>query len=322
MGGTAGAAVGGVGAVPGAIAGAGIGAAGGEGYKKVIQYLTGKNDPANDTALGNAGAIAKSGLAGVGGEVIGQQAGAVLSALRPGAAKVGAGVINIASGVPEKYGEAVLNDPSILNRAPSPADMGRAYQSFQRYTGLRGLQQELVAGNRATASSGELEGLTLGAANKVSQGQPVDPQELYVASQAASRLKLAAKYGDPQAQMAAASGSISQGKSMVDGALEQTYPEYGGLRADNFESKARAAFGNILPQNKGGTTNVLRPVLAANEAAGALASGHPGALALLPAMSPAAWGLGIRAADAASPLAKFLAKYGVAKTAQNAAEGQ
>lgn len=320
LGGAAGAAAGGVGAVPGAIAGAGAGGAAGSAYKRVYQYLTGARDPNQDTALGNAGDIAKTGLAGMGSEAVGQGVGAALTSAL--ARKVGAGAIKVTSGVPEKYGEAVLQDPSILTRAQTPAVMGKAYDAFERYTGLKGLEATLVAGNRATASSTELEGMVLSAANKVSQGAKVDPQELYLASQAASRLKLAARMGEPQAQMAAASAAITQGKGIVDDALEAQFPEYAGLRTGNFESKARAAFGNILPQNKGGTTNVLRPVLAANEAVGAVASGHPGALAALPLMSPAAWGGAIRAGSALSPAAKFLAKYGAAKTAQDAAEGQ
>ena len=102
---------------------------------------------------------------------------------------------------------------------------GAAFDAFERYTGLRGLEATLVAGNRATASSSELEGLVLSAANKVKQGASVDPQELYLASQAASRLKLAARMGEPQAQMAASSAAITQGKAVVDGALEAQLPE-------------------------------------------------------------------------------------------------
>ncbi len=313
LGGAAGAAAGGVGAVPGAVAGAGLGAAGGEGYKKVYQYLMGRKDPAADTSLGNAGGIAKAGLAGMGGEVLGQQAGAVLKALRPGAAKVGAGVMKVAASIPEKYGEAVLMKPSILNDAQPREAMGKSYNAFEGYTGLEGLQRKLVSENRATAPSGELEGMVLSPANRIMRGEKVDPQELYLGSQAASKLKLAAKYGEPQAQMAAASGAISQGKNIVDDALGETYPEYGSLRRGNFESRAREAFSTIMPKNKGGTTNVLRPVTAAGAA---LATGHPGALL---ATSPAAWGLGIRAGSAMSPIAKLLAKLKMNSEIQDAA---
>ncbi len=59
------------------------------------------------------------------------------------------------------------------------------------------------------------------------------------------------------------------------------------------------------------SVNVLRPSLvAAGVASGATS---PAALA---ALSPAAHGLAIRGASAASPVAKLLAKFGIRKTAQ------
>lgn len=313
LGGTAGAAAGGVGAVPGAVAGAGIGAAGGRGLQRVGQYLLGDRDPANDTALGNAGDIARSGLGGIAAEAVGQGAGAGLAALRPAANKVGAGLAKIATGVPEKYGEAVFKNPDILTRAHSLDTMGKAYDAFQRYTGLKGLEETLVARNRATVGSSQLEKMVLTAANKVAQGAEVDPQELYLASQAASRLNMAAKYGEPQAQMAAASGAIKQGKSLVDDALEKVYPEYASLRSGMFEGKARDAFSKFLPLNKGGTTNVLRPYAVAAEVARKGLVATPA----LPVVSPAAWGTGIRAANAVSPAAKLLARFGVRKKVED-----
>ncbi len=315
VGGAAGAAAGGVGAIPAGIAGAGIGAAGGKAYQRLYQYLQGMRDPASDTALGNASDISKSGLGGMAGQAVTDAGAAGLSKLAPLAAKVGAGGVKVTSSVPEKYGEAVLTDPSMLNRAASPKAMGKAYDVFEKYTGLRGLEATLVEEGRATAGSGELEKLIIGTANKVAKGSKVAPQELYTASQAASRLKLMAKYGEPQAQMAAASGAVKQGKSLVDDALAKVYPEYSSLRKANFESKAREAFGHVLPQNKNLSVNVLRPSLAL----GAVASGAASPATLL-ALSPAAHGLAIRGAVAASPAAKFLAKYGIQKKAQDAAD--
>lgn len=308
LGGLAGAGGAGVGAIPASIAGAGLGGAIGKEYQILSKYLRGARDPIKDDALDNFGAIAKSGLGGIASESAGQGAMAALKAVGPSAAK-------IMAAVPEKYGKAVFSDPSILNRAHTLENIGNGYNTFENYTGLKGLESTLVSQNRATAPTGELEGMVLGAANKVMQGKEVSQQELYLASQAASRLKLAAKYGEPQAQMASASAAIQQGKSIVDKELEKTLPEYGSLRKGMFEAKARDAFSNIMPQNKDGTANVLRPWAAISEALRGTAAHSP----LVPLVSPAVWGGTIRAGSAASPIAKFLARYGGAKAAQTAA---
>lgn len=320
VGGTLGAIAGAPGGPATMIAGAALGGAAGRGLQRDVEYATGARDPNQDTALGNAADIATSGLAQGAAEGTGQAGMAIARRLAPGAAKLAGGLATIGPNVPGKYGEAVFKDPSILNRGFSPAAMSDQYQAFQRYTGLQGLEDVLVKSGRATAPTSELEGIVINTANKVASGATVDPQELYVASQAASRLKLAARMGEPQAQMAAASSAISQGKDAVDAALEKIYPEYGVLRRQNFESNAREAFGTILPQTKNMTPAMLRAYTAAAAAVGGAVEGHPAAAVGLPLVSPAAWGLGIRAGALAAPIARRLAGVGLNAGAQTLAD--
>lgn len=296
--------------------GAMLGGAGGKAVGILNDYATGQRDPNNDTASGNAKEI---GLAGLGaGAAEGGMMG--LERLAPLAREVGAGGLKIAAGIPEKYGKAVLADPGILNRALPKKVVGEGYDAFERYTGLKSLESQLVAQGRATAPTGELERMVLDPANKAFQGAAQDPQDLYTASQAASRLKLMAKYGEPQAQMAASSAAIGQGKDIAENALEKVYPEYGDLRKQYFESKAKEAFSSLLPRNKGGTVNVLRPVAAATAAAGAGAmAGLPG-LGVLAGMSPKAWNTLIRLFPALGKAGEAGVRLGAGEAADSAAE--
>ena len=300
---------------PGRIAGAAIGGGGGKAAQMIGEYIAGSRDPLEDTMAGNAREIGLAALAEGGTE--GAFAG--LGALKPLGAKLGGGGAKIGAAVPEKYGEAAFKDPSILNRAFPKKVTGEAYDAFERYTGLKGLERHLVEGGRATAPTGELEQLVIGTANRVARGEKVPAQDLYLASQAASRLKLMAKYGEPQAQMAAASGAVTQGKQMAEGALEKMYPEYGTLRKQHFEAKAREAFSHLLPQNKGGTTNVLRPLVAMAASGGAsTVAGLPG-LAGLAAVSPKAWGALIRMLPSLGKGARGATRLGAAAAADELA---
>lgn len=301
----------------GMVAGAALGGAGGKAWQRVGEYLSGARDPSRDTAGGNAQEIGLTGLT----EGAGQAAMGGLASLAPAARQLGAGAMKIAAGIPEKYGLAVLKDPSILRRAAPLEDVGRSYDAFEGYTGLKGLQRTLTGQGRATAPTNELERMVIGPANELAAGRAVDPQTLYTASQAASRLKLAAKYGEPQAQMAAASGAIGQGKRVAEEALEKSFPEYGPLRKSHFEAKARQALEQLLPLNKGGTTNILRPAAATSAAVGtAYATEDAKPLAALALLSPKTWGTAIRAGAAASPVARFLSRWGTRAAAAEAAK--
>lgn len=303
--------------VPGRVAGATVGGAGGKAWGITSDYLSGQRDPAEDTASENAKRIGLAGLAEGGAE-----AGLVgLGRLKPLGVKVGAGLAKVAANVDEKLGAAAFNDPGILSRALPRKEVGAGYDAFERYTGLQNLEQQLVAQNRATAGTTELERMVLAPANKVFRGQAVDPQELYTGSQAASRLKLMAKYGEPQAQMAAPSAAIGQGKETVEKALEKTYPEYGNLRKEYFESKVKEAFSPLLPKNKGGSTNVLRPALALREALLAAGRGSLAATGVgLPLVSPKAWGALIRLLPSLGKAGKAGARVGAGVAGDTVAE--
>lgn len=305
LGGMAGAAVGTPFGPAARIGGATLGGAAGKTTQILGDYLTGQRDPVEDTPAGNAREIGMAGLA----EGAGEGAMAGLGRLKPVGAKIGAGLAKVAANVPEKYGLAAFLDPSILSRAHPKEVISQGFDAFERYTGLQGLQRKLVAQNRATPVTSELERMVLEPANRVARGEAVDPQDLYLASQAATRLKLSARFGEPQAQMAAASGSISRGKDIAEKALAKTLPEAGTLRKQWFESRAKEELSRLLPTNKGGTTNVLRPALGLREA---LIRGTLGATTGLAALSPAAWGLLIRALPA-------LGKGGAAATRLGAA---
>lgn len=323
MGGIAGAAGAGVGAVPTAIAGAGLGGAIGKEYQILSKYLRGARDPNLDTGLGNAAEISKSGLGGIAMETGAQGLGAGASALAKTKpmmtagdllAKGGAKVMKIAAAIPERYGEAVLNNPDILRNAMLPAQRGPAYEAFEGGLGLKGLSKTIEESGRSTMPVGELDSLAVGTANKVRAGTPTTLQELYSASQAENHMMQAARNQEPGAARALESGILKRAGQTVDGAIDATNPEYATLRQGNFDSHAREAFSNVLPQNKNGTANVLRPWAAISDMLrnGLVAS------PLAPAVSPAAWGVGIKTAT--SPLTKFLAKYGTVKAAQKIAE--
>lgn len=319
VGGAGGLSIAGVGSGPMAVAGAGIGGIGGKMYQRLSQSLRGKNQ-APDTISGNLAELSRSGLGGMAAEVVGQQGAEVLNALRPIAVKGGAQALNLAANIQVRHGERILNEPSVLNDALLPKQRGGPWEAFERYTGLKGLKNVIKDTGRSQMPVPEMDALAVGTANKVDAGLPVSLQDLYSAGQVENHMGLAARNLEPGAARALESGILKDAGKTVDAELAKTYPEHVGMRQDNFDSHAREAFSNVFPRNNNGSINKSRPLLAANEALVSLMSGHPGALAALPLMSPAAWGMGIRAASAATPLAKFLAKYGVAKTAQKMAE--
>jgi hypothetical protein len=316
-GGIAGSILGAPGGPAGMIGGATLGGAAGRAWQRNAEYATGSRDPLKDTSSGNALDIGKSGLAQGAGEAVGLQAGAILKALRPIGNEVGAGAMKIAAAIPEKYGKAIMEDPSILNRAQTPEVMGKSYNAFENYTGLEGLGKKIESGafKSADTSNSAYFDNAVDVANKVRSGVSVPPQDLYEASQMASNIKLG-PFENPGMQKAVKAGVLDRAKGTIDDALEKVYPEYSSLRKGYFESKAREAASSILPTNKNGTANVLRPWAVIGDVLRGGAAHSP----LLPAVSPAAWGTAIRAGSAVSPYAKLLAKLGVKVKAQDLAD--
>lgn len=303
----------------GRVAGAALGGAGGKGAQMIGEYAAGTRDPMEGSPLSRLKEIGAAGLAEGGAEAGFMGLGKMVRALGPGAMKISAAV-------PEKYGKALFEDPDIINRAITKKESGAAYDAFERYTGLQGLQNKLVTQeNRATIGVPRLERMVLTPANQIEglKGVPKNlqylrqkptPQDLYTASQAASRLKLMGKFGDPQAAMAASSSSIGQGKNIADKALEDVYPEYKTLRKQHFEAKAKEATDFILPHNKDGTTNVLRPALALHQAAvGSTGAG-------LPFLSPKVWQTLVRLIPSLSKAGKAAGRTGAAATADELAQ--
>jgi len=243
-------------------------------------------------AAKGAGALAKAG--------IGVEAG-------PLARKAGAQILRAGPAIPEKYGEAMLKDMSILTRAQPRDVMSKSYQAFQNYTGLKGLDE--IAGERAKAwTAGELYETALTTANNIKSGAQVSPQELYTASQAENQLNRLARAGNPDAMAMRGAKSLEQAGKAADEALEKIYPEYKGLRKGLFESKVREQIGSALPLNKNTSPNVLRTWSAGVMAARAMESMNPLGLVAAPFVSPAAWGLGLRGAYAASKVVPPIAR--------------
>lgn len=296
----------------GIIGGATLGGAAGRALQRNVEYATGSRDPLKDTSLGNAADIAKSGLGQGAAAGVGLQTEAVLKALAPPATKVGAAAMKIASGIPEKTGEMLLKDPAIMNRGLPPSARGAPYQAFERYTGLKGLGTIAEESDRASIPPAELETMAVGTANKVRRGEAVTPQELYSASQAENHMRQAAKYNEPGAARALESGVLGRAGKVVDAKMAEIYPEYPSLLKGNAESHAREAASNLVPRNRNGSVNILRPVMAAKEAM----EGDPTALAFIP---PATWGTGIRALGAATPVVKAVAPAAFSTAGQVAA---
>jgi len=278
---------------------AGLGGAAGESLRQsAVQGYAGMTGRAFTTPGQVIKNVAIEGAAQSVGQGIGLGAGAAATAARPYVNKLGAQVMRVGSGIPEKQGLAAMQNPSMLLDAPSKEVAAEGYKAFERYTGLSGLD-DIVRTRGKFPTESQLEDLLFDAATKVSQKR-ADPQELYLASQAASNLKQMAKLGNPR--YATLEKAINEAKATVDDALQQVYPEYANLRSDYFGAKTREAFGNILPQNKNTSPNVLRAVTAATTAAAGTIAGSPAAMAALPLISPAFYGTVLRGAALAGKI--------------------
>lgn len=305
----AGALTGGAGLLPAAAAQF-LGAGAGEAYGQLASRAAGGKAPgtAKEAAKDIASTGAEAAAAELGIGLIGKGA----KALRPAAEKLGTQLLKVGQGIPEKYGAAALKDLGALARAKSPETVGQAYQAFEKYAGLKGLGKIIEERGVATIPTGELEQMVVGTANKVRAGVKVTKQELYSASQAASHLKLAAKYGEPGAARALESGIITSGKKAVEDAMEKILPEYKNLRTDYFESKMAQQFKSLLPLAKNQSANVLRGLGAVGGAVAATRTDDPRALVLPLLFSPRFAGAAIRTTSrvgkVAAPVARVARK--------------
>lgn len=315
-----------IGGAAGAMAGEGLasiptaalGGASGEAARQALVSASGNTPPSRNGAgqtLGQIGqAAAEQGLGQ--GAVLG--AGAAVNAVAPT-------ILETFPRIAQKYAGAALDGAStgqgaLTNAHPQEA-VSAAYEAFERYTGLQGIQAQEVATQHLPSNTEMIQHI-FSTGQKVVGGQAVDPQELYTASQYASRLKLMSRYANPPPEVLARSGAISQGKEIVDNALGDVFPEYKDLRNQQFLTKAKEAFSSALPLNRNQSVNKLG-VQAAMGAAGAAVgagelTGHPGAgfgAAALPllAISPMAYGAAIQAA----PLAAGALRQGAGQAGQS-----
>ena len=292
--------VGGIGGVlggpAGVIGGAALGGAAGESARQGVSQIAAGAFPEAGYPVQVPGQVLRDvGLQGASqgaGQAAGMAIGAGLKAARPLVNKLGAQVMRVGAGIPEKAGEAAMRNPSMIIDAPSRGVASEGYKAFERYTGLKGLGDMVKTTGKFPAES-ELEQNLFEAAKKAVSGTAT-PQELYIASQSASSLNQIAKMGNPRYAML--KSAISQAKGVVDDALEAALPEYKNLRADYAAAKAADEFSSFLPLNKNTTPNVLRGVTAATTAAAGTMAGSPIALAALPLVSPKFYGTALKAA--------------------------
>lgn len=293
VGGAAGA---GIGSIPLA----GLGGAAGESARQGLVNINAARTGGPFTAPGEVlTRVGAEGAANALGQGVGLGIGAAASAARPAFNKLGAQVMRVGAGVPEKYGEAVMRNPGMLLDAPTPEAASQAYKSFEAKTGLTGLMDQIRLTGKAP-SEGELEKALFEVAARARNGVSSSPQELYHASQAASNLNSMGKLGNPR--YATLKAAISEAKGVVDDALEAVIPEYKQLRSDYFASKTAQQFSSYLPLNQNTSPNVLRGVTAATTAGAGLMSGNPAALAALPLVSPKFYGTGLKAAAVAGQI--------------------
>lgn len=293
------------GVIAGGILGAGLGGASGEAVRQATAQGTAAAFPEQNYPILRPGQVmGQVGIQGAtqaAGQAIGSGVGAAAKALRPGVNKLGAQVMRVGAGIPEKAGEAAMRNPSILLDAPSKETASGAYKAFEGYTGLKGLDD--LAGARAKPwSASELYETALQTANKIKQGLEVGAQELYTASQAENALSRLAKYGNPDAAAMLGSGSLKEAGKLADDALGAALPEYQTLRTGYAAAKTADQFSSWLPLNKNTSPNVLRGVTAATTAGAGVMAGQPAALAALPLVSPKFYGTGLKAAALAGKI--------------------
>ncbi len=311
---------GGFGATTGAgvasIPGAALGGAAGEAARQALVSITGNQSADLGTAAksvgGNVGGAALEQGAGQ-GVVLG--AGAAINAVAPK-------IMEAFARVPTKYGAAALKGASTGEGALSTAlpqeEVSAAYQAFEANNGLTGMVADTVQNGGVPPSVATKMQHIFDVGQRIVNKQPVDPQELYLASQYASNLKLMSRFGQPPPETVGFAAAIDQGKQLADDALAAVYPEYTALRTNQFLTKAKDALSSALPLNRNMSADKLGLKMALGAAGTAAGvgemTGHRNAgleVAAVPllAMSPMAYGAAIRSA----PLLAGAARTGAAQ---------
>lgn len=296
-----------IGGMVGATAGAGamsiptaaLGGSAGEAARQALVSGMGNSTGTGDVLKNVGAAGAEQGIGQ--GAVLG--AGAAINAAAPA-------IMETFPRIPTRYGQAALEGASTgdsaIQQAKGQDAVSAAYQAFERYTGLQGITQQEVA-TQHLPSVNEMTAHVFKIGQDVVAGKAVDPQELYTASQYASRLKMMSRIANPPPELLGRSGAIAQGKDLIDGALGDIYPEYASLRADAFKQKAADFFSSILPRNNNQSVSKLGVTAAAGlsyegvkKMSGSDDAGIAAAAIPLLAMSPFAYGAAIQAAPVAA----------------------
>lgn len=277
-----------LGGPPGAIIGAGLGGLVGEGVRQAVTHGVAAVFPEQNypslNARQTAASVIGQGVSQGAAAGVGAAAGAAGAALRPYAAKVGGQLGEITTGIPAKYGEAMLNDTGVLARGLIPNRVRDAYTAFESQLGLTSprLTRELAGkemnsstANASMKSADELLSPYIDYNASKSAGRVVYDQNkivadinngtlqprylaqnLYEGSQGARHLQGMAKAGSPQE--IANQSTIASRKDTYDSVLESISPGYKDARTAAFEEKAADATRNYFPMNKNGDTNKLR----------------------------------------------------------------
>lgn len=282
--------LGGIGAksvVPGALSGTVAGA-----QEMAGQTLSGKMPTESvPAALSSA---ASSGIPVAIGSLAGESIPAIAGAIRsePALVEAGAGLMKVPTNIPESYGSAMLGKPGEVFSAKPLEQIGKEWDALLAKHGVRDFGTVTrEASEGYVPPNSWFQKTVKSVADKIRNNEAITAQEAHDASKAASSIERMAggKFPNQESWAATQSREFWNDKAAIENAADELMPGHAKLRADTYYSNANEYGKRILPTNKGGTTNILRPVMAAY-------SGHPGAMV---AMSPAVVRGALRGAYAA-----------------------
>ena len=262
----------------------------------------------------------KSALASLTVEGLFGAAGTAFKLAKPGLVRLGAQLIRSTSAVPEKYGKAVLENPSILTEAPSLKVASAMYR--RAVNGMKGAQEFLASKTGSIVMDpGDAIKLLEDTVPLIGTKTPPSLQQALAARQSAANLLEMAKFGDPR--MRASKGALIRAKDDLDNLLEEGLPGFKKTTRTYFEANAREAFRSILPQNKNLSSNALRSLGALSVASAGALMHAPFVLAGAAMFSPRATGYMIRGGKSvgdlmASQAAQFAARVGGIKAVEGA----
>lgn len=282
------------------VPGAAFGPAG-EAIRQSLSMAAG-NTNAADAAKEVFKVAALSGAFKAGGAIAGKAASTQFAkSLRGSLIKFGSQLIKTTSGVPEKFGAAVLSNPDILTKAPTLEAAGKIYRDAIR--GTPGARDYLLEqSGDLIMSAGDATKIVNEAFVKLSSAKEIGLAEALAARQSASFLLQAAKLGNPEQR--ANLSNLIKAKNALDDFLESGLPGFKSASKTYFEANAREAFTHILPQNKNLSANVLRGLGGLAVLSSGMLMKAPFLIAAALPLSPRVQGLAIRGASKAAELTK------------------